>query len=321
MDQNHAIENPADATGAARAPTGGAAAATLTSSFLDELARAMHAAAARERDRIGQVIVDDAAVHVDKTRARAAAESDELRRLAEQDVERIQTWSETEIERIRREAERRTEERRRDLDAYLSQHDSIIATELDGVEVAVRDYQATLSQYFDDLVALSDPADIARRAGSLPQPPDLDAVRATARAGAVAQYANAATGGDEARDDEASAGPPVASGATDDHASAGGQASVGVMDPEAIGRSDQLPTGGEGDAEGAPEVSAEAAADAPAPPPDADPLHVPAEDAVERAVVQPPEPSGAAIRLLRTIAPWTVPPERDAIEGNAQPPH
>ena len=108
-------------------------------SFLAELALAMKAAAERERERIGEVVATEAAEHVEKARTRAAAETAELRRLADEDLERIEDWSTTEIERIRREAERRTDERRSGLEAYLAQHDTIIATEIDGVDSAVRE--------------------------------------------------------------------------------------------------------------------------------------------------------------------------------------
>ena len=93
-------------------------------------------------------------------------EADELRRLAEQDVTGIKSWMAEETERIRQEAGRRTDERRNELEAHLAKHDSIIATEIAGVDVAVSDYRATLDEFFDELRGATNPAEIARRAGS-----------------------------------------------------------------------------------------------------------------------------------------------------------
>jgi hypothetical protein len=281
----------------ATASGGGSALADLMPAFLAELARAMQAAAQRERTRIAKVVADEAADHVDRTRTRAAAENEELRRLAEADVERIQAWSAAEVERIRGEAERRTAERRSDLEAYMARHESIIATEVEGVDAAVRDYDATLTLFFDELAAMTDPADIARRAGSLPPLPDLDAVRAAARAGAVAQYANPDAPNDPA--------DPVASGPAADGASG-----VAVMDPDAVGRSDEASSAPEEKVEEAPAAESTAA-------PPADPLHVPADENADFGVSGPPEQPSAAIRVLRTIAPWTASGGQDAPDGGA----
>jgi hypothetical protein len=159
--------------------------APSTSSFLDELARAMQAAADRERERIAAAVAEDATANVTRARARGAAETGELRRMAEEDVAGIQAWLKSEIERIRREAARRTDERRADLEAYLRQHDSIIETEVASVDAAVGDYRATLDRFFGDLGQATNPSDIASRAGHLPSPPDLEEVRAGARSDAV----------------------------------------------------------------------------------------------------------------------------------------
>ncbi|HET9456755.1 MAG TPA: hypothetical protein VFO78_05405, partial [Candidatus Limnocylindrales bacterium] len=198
-------------------PNEGGGVADLMPTFLGELARAMQAAAQRERTRIAKVIADEATSQVATTRSRAATEAEELRRLAEADVDRVHAWAAAEIERIRSEAERRTAERRQDLETYLTRHESIIATEIDGVDAAVREYDRVLAQFFDELAAMTDPADIVRRAGSLPTMPDLDTVRATARAGAVAELA-------------------IAEQASDSSPGGEGTTAVGVMDPAAVGR-------------------------------------------------------------------------------------
>jgi len=309
MDQNDPIDNPPPAAGPMTIPGRESVAATrarnIMPSFLAELTRVMQAAAERERERIDEVIAEEAAEHVEKTRARAAAETEELRRLAEVDVERIQDWSATEIARIRGEADRRTNERRADLEAYLAQHDTIIATEIDEVDAAVRGYRATLDQFFDELSGSTDPSDIARRAGSLPAPPDLEGARAAARANAVARALNAPpVATDEPVGDELGWGGESGvrpSGDTDpgDEPSAGSTVGLGVMDPDAVGRSMGL-----SDTLG--EVDHEAATESASAPP-ADPLYVGGDVAAEIDSPEPIETFSPAVRLLRSIAPWTTP--------------
>jgi hypothetical protein len=174
-------------------------AAGLRPGFLAELAVAMRSTAEKERERIAGKVSDDAAAHVEKVRARAAIETDELKRLAEEDVQHIEEWAVAEQERIRGEADRKIEDRRASLEEYLKQHDTIIDTEIDGVNAAVRDYNTTLDRYFEELAQSNDPASIVARAEALPAPPDLDQIRAQARARAVSMFAE--------REDDAPAAP------------------------------------------------------------------------------------------------------------------
>lgn len=178
-------ERPADAAPAS------SGIASLRPAFLSELAGAMHAAAGRERERIAAALSDDAVTHVEKTRARAEIETQELRRLAGDDVNRIEDWSASETKRIKAEATQRIAERRANLDDYLRQHDAIIAAEVQAVEAAVTDFGATLDAFFAGLTDSNDPSEIVRIAERLPAPPDLDAVRATARGDAVGRYVDA----------------------------------------------------------------------------------------------------------------------------------
>lgn len=283
--------------------------------FLAELARAMQAAAERERERIDEVVTKEAAEQVEKSRSRAAAETEELRRLAEEDVARIKEWSTTEIERIRRDADRRTDERRKNLEVYLAKHESIIATEIDGVDTAIRGYRASLDRFFDEFTSSTDPADIARRAGSLPTPPDLDEVRANARVNAIAELANAP--------DDAAAGPATdehalvvdapgssADDAASDEPSSSAETGMGVMDPDAVGRLDTL-----ADPSGELDV---AAVPTSATPPPADALYVEAEESVVVGAADSADHSSAAVRLLRSIAPWTSQPDQDEPDRHSE---
>jgi len=300
MDQSEAIDREPHAAGpmiaTADASDAGGGSRNIVPAFLTELARAMQAAAERERDHIAEVVTKEAAEQVEKSRIRATAETEELRRLAEEDVALIKDSLKTEIERLRRDADRRMDARRNSLQDYLAKHESIIATEIDGVDAAIRGYRAALDGFFDEFKGSTDPADIARRAGSLPEAPDLDEVRASARASAIAELANApddsavrpvteepgwAIEADPAPSADADAGvEPVFNP----------EAGQGVMDPDADGRLDALPT---------PTV------------PPADALHVEADDAVEVAGAGSADHSSPALRLLRSIAPWATHAEDD----------
>jgi ribonuclease E len=315
----------------------------LTPSFLAGLATAMRETAIRERDRISGVVAEDAAAHVEKVRARAAIESEELRRLAEEDVEHIEQWSASEIARIQSEAAQRIEDRRTSLDEYLKQHDAIIETEIQGVDGAVKGYEATLDKFFAELSEETEPAAIVRRAGQLPTPPDLDEVRASARASAMAQLAEseANAGIAEAAPTEAvaeavpEAAEPASADApsletvettavTESTESGDDRTLPGVMD-DGVGSVEPTestePTerevavaeeGAPGEAETGTETEARPAVAEPVGIMDPDAQRVPSWPApAPRAEAAPIAPTidntSAAVRLLRSVAPWTAP--------------
>jgi hypothetical protein len=354
QSQNGANDTSGTGRGAAR-PT-----------LMSGLATAMREAAVRERERISGTVAEDAANHIEKVRSRAAVESEELRRLAEEDVEHIEQWSASEIERIRSEAAKKVDDRRSSLDEYLRQHDSIIDTEIEGVGQAVRDYESTLDRFFAELAELSDPSEIVRRAGLLPPSPDLDEVRATARANAMARYSEA-----EAGDAGASTGSTEAVAETAEptaeatQAVSEGQASgelVGAVATESVADTAESGDGGtlsgvmdDGAGSIEPAETMEPAIETVAPAAEAEPAVAEAavaEAAVPEAAVaepvvaeaeQPTEPAAepvgvmdpdaqrapnwpapapeappaqiaptidntsAAVRLLRSVAPWTAP--------------
>ena len=327
-------------------------AAGLRPGFLAELALAMRATAEKERERIAARVADDAAAHVEKVRSRAAIETDELKRLAEEDVQHIEEWSTSEMERIRSEANRKIEGRRASLEEYLKQHDSIIDTEIDGVNAAVRDYSSTLDRYFEDLSKSEDPATIVARAEALPPAPDLDQVRAQARARAVAMFAEADESSgvaDAATPDTAAVADvtpdasvaavdtpqgEMADGAIAPEATIGGiiaePASMtddgapveDVMTPQiepvaesAMASSDETPAAPETFVRDEPPAEGSAAVE-PAPIPVMDPVATadstwpPSESAPEpepEPVAASVDHTSAAVRLLRSVAPWTAP--------------
>lgn len=323
----------ADPPATAHAPEG--VGAGIRPGFLAELAVAMRSTAEKERERIAAKVADDASAHVDKVRARAAIETDELRRLAEEDVQHIEDWSAAEMQRIRGEADQKIDDRRSSLDEYLKQHDSIIDTEIDGVNDAVRDYNTTLDGFFAELAQSDNPASIVARAESLPPPPDLDEVRALARARAVAMFAD--------QDDDPVADPAPVADQMNDAASIAARSpettvdEVMVHEPEApaamigsVESSEMIEATAEPAMEEA--ATAEAVSDAPtaedvAPAAEEDPAlssgstePIPVMDPAATADTTWPAPepepepvaaavdhTSAAVRLLRSVAPWTAP--------------
>ncbi len=293
---------------------------SVTSGFLAELAKAMHAAADQERERIATVIADDAAAHVVRAKARASVEAEELRRFADEDLKQINEWSAAEIRRIRSEATRRADERRAALAEYIHQHEAIIDTEIQGVDAAMAAYRVTLQQFFTELTTSTDPAEIVRRAGTLPPPPDLDDVRANARAEAVALLAQTTASDDAAAlpgasDAADSPGPSDAGssdpGSSDTAPSDGETPLVGVMDPGASRQAGTLDVLAEVDA--GVEDAGEAAEDAPV-----DETAADGNDAYPQpvaAVAGSPAEPGTASRLLRMIVSWAGP--SDHIERRA----
>jgi hypothetical protein len=340
--------------------TGGAERGSIRPAFMSGLAMAMREAAVRERERISSTVAEDAAAHIEKVRSRAAVESEELRRLAEEDVEHVEQWSASEIERIKSEAAQRVDDRRSSLDEYLKQHDSIIDTEIEGVGGAVREYESTLDRFFAELAEITDPSEIVRRAGQLPSPPDLDEVRATARANAMSKFSEADAGDTgssaapieavaETVEPTAEATQPVAQSETASEVV--GAAAIESSAVTAESGDDGTLSGVMDDGAGSvePAETLEPAAEAEASAVEAEPVL--AEAAVAEAVVaeteQPSEPvaepvaepvgvmdpdaqripswpapapeappvqiaptidnTSAAVRLLRSVAPWTAP--------------
>ena len=270
-------------------PTAPPAKPDLTSSFLAEISRAMRAAAVQERERIAGTVTETVVAHEQKVRDRGATEATELRRLADEDVAGIQASAEEAIEAIRTEADRNVIERRRSLAEYLDRHAALVETEIGRVNGAVDDYNAQLDGFFGRLAEEQNPAEIARLAGQLPEPPNLDDVGAQARADAVAEIA--AEPGESERADES--GPD---------GDARGDV-VGVMAAEA----------------GPPvfDDAAAAAEDAEEPQPEPVPAGAIDEDA-PLAAEAPPSNGLSAASLLRNLAPWTNPDRSSSAENGPQ---
>jgi len=219
----------------AEAPLAEAAAPTVVprpthvSSLLSEIARAMQVAAEQERERIDVSVGEEETAQIEKIHVRAAAESDELKKQAEEDVRLVDAWREDQIQRVREDADRQIDDRRGRLEQSLTHHGSLIQAEVQSVEVAVQGYRASLGAFFGRLSEEKDPSAIARLAGTLPDPPDLQELRADARSGAMKEI--------EQNSAAETSDPTAESLATGEGSSEVGAEPVGVMDPALVEQS------------------------------------------------------------------------------------
>ena len=97
----------------------------------------------------------------------------------------VNAWYKEQVKRLRAEADGQIDDRRARLEQSLTHHGSLIEAEIESVHLAVEGYRSSLGRLFDRLAAERDPGEIARLAGDLPEPPDLDEVRAEARSDAM----------------------------------------------------------------------------------------------------------------------------------------
>jgi hypothetical protein len=190
-----------------------------------EIARAMQVAADRERERIDVSVGDDETAQVEKIVGRAAAEAAELSKHADEDVNLVNAWYKDQVKRIRTEADRQIDDRRSALEQSLTHHGSLIEAEIESVHGAVQGYRVSLGAFFGQLAEERDPSAIARLAGDLPDPPDLDDVRAEARSAAMQALEPGATEPSE---------PTDTSSPNGNGGSGSDRELVGVMDQESV---------------------------------------------------------------------------------------
>ena len=172
-DQREPVE-PATADGAQEghdtAPGAGRR-QTHVSVLLAEIARAMQAAAAQERERIHAGMGEEEATQIEKVRARAAAELAALKQGADDDMRRVESWCDEQIRQIRLEASRRIEARGRELELSVSQHGSLIETEEQSVHGAVAGYRESLDEFFARLARRTNRARSPALPARCPIPP------------------------------------------------------------------------------------------------------------------------------------------------------
>ena len=294
--------------------------------FLSELAVAMRGVAGQERERLSARTATDAASHIEDARGKGATEAESLRQVADDDVAAIETQTEADIERLRADAADRIEQRRAELESALARHATVVDGEVGAIEGALVEYDGELERFMDELDTVTDPSELARRARLLPSRPDLDRIREDARAAALAEIEAESPSGSVDEGAAATFEERTDPGDTlgqEEAARAEAEAEAeALVDTDAAGDGERFAVDDE------PNAIA-ASADDPATAPDEAPIPIgvmdpsaydqdgvapePQRQAWEEPVADVPVATGSglgnktAVRLLRTVAPWTAP--------------
>ena len=179
-----------------------------TTKFMEDLSKAMQAAAEEARTRTLGQFQAEAKSHIELIRS--STEGADLRRKADDDVAAVREWSKVEIARIREETESRITARKSQLESEIEAHAAQIERQVQIVEARVTEFEAEMAAFFERLLAEDDPTRIATMAERLPEPPSLDTVAELA----AAMPAETAT--DETAADETAADEPTGELATDE---------------------------------------------------------------------------------------------------------
>ena len=172
--------------------------------LLGELARAMHAAATSQSQRLNADLERRRKEQVASIAERASTETENLKADSEADIGAIDAWAKTETEKIKLERLRRIDARREQLAAQLAREDTIKEREIFAIEVAIDAHRNDMELFFGRLERETDPSAIARIASTMPAFPSLGDVAEQARRSAAAEFATI----------EAQALPATASGVT-----------------------------------------------------------------------------------------------------------
>lgn len=221
----------ADATGDTVAADAPAATADATAvgaganhdDLLGELARAMHAAATSQYERMNAELERRRTEQIEAIAARASSEVENLKAGSETDISAIDAWAKAESEKIKHERLRRIDARRERLASQLERQETIKEREAFGVGVAIDAHRNEIDLFFGRMERETDPAAIARVASTVPPFPPLDEIAEGARRGAAAEFASL----------EAEAEPAPAAGELDADASVSDSRLMAVMDPAA----------------------------------------------------------------------------------------
>ena len=152
--------------------------------LVGELTRAMHAAAASQRERIEPNLERRRTDLLDAIAVRAGSQIEELKASSEDDIKAIDAWAKAETEKIKLDRSRRIEARRAELARQLARQEAIRGREAVAVEAAIDAYRAEMDAFFGRIERESDPASIARVASTIPPFPRLSEIAEAARRGA-----------------------------------------------------------------------------------------------------------------------------------------
>lgn len=220
--------------------------------LLGELARAMHAAATSQYQRLNAELERRRAEQIDAIAAHADGEIENLKADSETDTGSIELWAKAEIEKIKLERLRRIDARREQLAGQLERHDTVKEREIFAIEVAMDAHRNEVDQFFGRMERETDPAAIARVASTMPPFPALDEVAEEARRGAIAEFAAIdrqevppapeaeATNGSAEIDERAVAEHPAVDTAKPEPASAGTTQPAAPLEPVAIAPESRL---------------------------------------------------------------------------------
>jgi hypothetical protein len=167
---------------AAQAVAPDAKPARRSTKFMEDLSRAMQAAAEEARTQTLGQFEADAKNHIEQIHGRLTSETADLRRKADDDVAAHREWSKLEIARIREETEGRITARKSLLESEIDTHAAQIEREVQIVQGRVSEFEAEMAAFFERLLAEDDPTRIATMAERLPEPPPFDTVAESAAA-------------------------------------------------------------------------------------------------------------------------------------------
>lgn len=184
-----ALEQPAQKRRAVATARAVASGDPPTGDLLDELARAMHAAATAQYERLNAELERRRSAQVDVIAGRAATDIEHLKAATESDIEAIDAWAKAETEKISLERVRRIEVRRADLEAQLDRQETIRQREVFAIEAAIDAHRTEIDRFFGRMEREHDPAAIAQVAATMPALPPLDRIADEAREAASKEFA------------------------------------------------------------------------------------------------------------------------------------
>ena len=157
--------------------------------LLSELARAMHAAATSQSQRLNADLERRRTEQVESIAERAKTATENLKADSEGDIGAIDAWAKAETEKIKLERLRRIDARREQLSAELGREETIKEREVFAIEVAIDAHRNEMELFFGRLERETDPTSIARVASTMPQFPSLGDIAGQARRSAAAEFA------------------------------------------------------------------------------------------------------------------------------------
>ncbi len=149
--------------------------------FLSDLTAAMRATAEAARDGTLERCRSEAGEFIE--RLQSDDRGKRVRKEADADVTTIRDQARTLLETVRADTEQRITARRDALTEELAQLDARLQADLAAVESIVAQYEKTVAEFFDRMLADGDAANVARMAASMPDLPDFS--QATSGAAAM----------------------------------------------------------------------------------------------------------------------------------------